>query len=132
MLGPFIDTIVICTMTGLVIILTGAYTEGLTGADLTAQAFNIGLPVIGGYIVAFGIMIFAFSTAISWSYYGDRSVEYLLGEKLITPYRLLYCILLPVGASFQVNFVWFISDIFNALMAWPNLIRAYLVKWSYR
>ncbi|MCK5192839.1 MAG: sodium:alanine symporter family protein [Desulfobulbaceae bacterium] len=122
MLGPFIDTIVICTMTGLVIILTGAYTEGLTGADLTARAFNIGLPGIGGYIVAFGIMIFAFSTAISWSYYGDRSVEYLMGEKFILPYRLLYCLLLPVGASIQVSVVWTISDIFNALMAWPNLI----------
>ena len=122
MLGPFIDTIVICTMTGLVIILTGAYTEGLTGADLTARAFNIGLPGIGGYIVAFGIMIFAFSTAISWSYYGDRSVEYLMGEKFILPYRLLYCLLLPVGASIQVSVVWTISDIFNALMAWPNLV----------
>ncbi|MBC8316726.1 MAG: sodium:alanine symporter family protein [Desulfobulbaceae bacterium] len=122
MLGPFIDTIVICTMTGLVIILTGAYTEGLTGADLTARAFNIGLPGIGGYIVAFGIMIFAFSTAISWSYYGDRSVEYLAGEKFILPYRVLYCLILPVGASFQVSLVWTISDIFNALMAWPNLI----------
>jgi len=122
MLGPFIDTIIICTMTALVIILTGAYTEGLTGADLTARAFNIGLPGLGGYIVAIGIMIFAFSTAISWSYYGDRSVEYLLGEKFIFPYRLLYCILLPVGASIQVSVVWTISDIFNALMAWPNLI----------
>ncbi len=122
MLGPFIDTIVICTMTGLVIILTGAYTEGLTGADLTARAFNIGLPGMGGYIVAFGIMIFAFSTAISWSYYGDRSVEYLMGEKFILPYRLLYCLLLPVGASIQVSVVWTISDIFNALMAWPNLV----------
>jgi alanine or glycine:cation symporter, AGCS family len=122
MLGPFIDTIIICTMTALVIILTGAYTEGLTGADLTARAFNIGLPGLGGYIVAIGIMIFAFSTAISWSYYGDRSVEYLLGEKFIFPYRLLYCILLPIGASIQVSLVWTISDIFNALMAWPNLI----------
>ncbi len=122
MLGPFIDTIVICSMTGLVIILTGAYTEGLTGADLTARAFNLGMPGLGGYIVAFGIMIFAFSTAISWSYYGDRSVEYLFGEKSILPYRLLYCCLLPVGASIQLSVVWTISDIFNALMAWPNLI----------
>ncbi|MDH5561050.1 MAG: sodium:alanine symporter family protein [Deltaproteobacteria bacterium] len=122
MLGPFIDTIVICSMTGLVIILTGAYTSGMTGAGLTAEAFNMGLPVIGGYIVAIGIMFFAFSTAISWSYYGDRAVEYLFGPRLILPYRILYCILLPVGASIQLSLVWTISDITNALMAWPNLI----------
>ena len=128
MLGPFIDTIVICTMTGLVIILTGAYTDGLTGADLTAKAFTIGVPGVGGYIVAFGIMIFAFSTAISWSYYGDRSVEYLFGEKSILPYRLVYCCLLPVGATVQLSLVWTISDIFNALMAWPNLIGLILLS----
>jgi AGCS family alanine or glycine:cation symporter len=122
MLGPFIDTIVICTMTGLVIILTGAYTEGLTGADLTAKGFNIGLPGPGGYIVAIGIIFFAFSTAISWSYYGDRCVDYLFGQKMVTPYRILYCILLPVGAVVQLELVWTLSDIGNALMAWPNLI----------
>ncbi|MFH1216933.1 MAG: sodium:alanine symporter family protein [Pseudomonadota bacterium] len=128
MLGPFIDTIVICTMTGLVIVLTGAYKEGLTGADLTARAFSIGLPGQGGYIVAFGIIFFAFSTAISWSYYGDRSVEYLFGEKSVLPYRLIYCILLPVGASVQINIVWTISDIFNALMAGPNLVGLLLLS----
>lgn len=122
MLGPFIDTIVICTMTALVIIQTGAYTQGLTGADLTAKAFNMGLQGKGAYIVAIGIIIFAFSTAISWSYYGDRSVEYLFGTKMVLPYRVLYCILLPVGASIELNVVWTISDIFNAMMAWPNLI----------
>jgi AGCS family alanine or glycine:cation symporter len=121
MLGPFIDTITICSMTALVIILTGAYRDGQTGAELTAAAFNAGLPGPGGYIVAFGIIFFAFSTAISWSYYGDRSVEYLFGPKLILPYRVLFCLLLPVGASVQLSTVWTISDIFNALMAWPNL-----------
>ncbi len=121
MLGPFIDTITICSMTALVIILTGAYHNGKTGADLTAGAFNAGLPGPGGYIVAFGIIFFAFSTAISWSYYGDRSVEYLFGSKLILPYRVLFCLLLPVGASVELSTVWTISDIFNALMAWPNL-----------
>ena len=122
MLGPFLDTLVICSMTALVIILTGAYTEGLTGADLTAKAFNIGLPGQGGYIVAIGIIFFALSTAISWSYYGDRCIDYLVGEKWVTPYRVIYCILLPVGASVKLTTVWTISDIFNALMAWPNLI----------
>jgi AGCS family alanine or glycine:cation symporter len=122
MLGPFIDTIVICTMTALVIILTGAFTSGATGSDLTAKAFNIGLPGPGGYIVAIGIIFFAFSTAISWSYYGDRCVDYLFGQKLVMPYRVLFCILLPVGAYVKLATVWTISDIFNALMAWPNLI----------
>ncbi|MEN8256534.1 MAG: sodium:alanine symporter family protein [Thermodesulfobacteriota bacterium] len=122
MLGPFIDTIIICTMTGLVIIVTGAYQGGLSGADLTSHAFGSALPTIGTYIVAIGMTIFAFSTAVSWSYYGDRSVEYLFGEKSIMPYRILYCALLPVGATFELKQVWAISDIFNALMAWPNLI----------
>jgi len=122
MLGPFIDTIVICTMTALVIILSGAYTLGLTGADLTAKGFNIGIAGVGGYIVAIGIIFFAFSTAISWSYYGDRCVDYLFGKKMVTPYRILYCILLPIGAAVQLDLVWTISDITNALMAWPNLI----------
>ncbi|OEU75269.1 MAG: transporter [Desulfuromonadales bacterium C00003107] len=122
MLGPFIDTITICTMTALVIILTGAYRSGLSGADLTARAFSLGMPGKGGYIVAIGIAFFAFSTAISWSYYGDRSVEYLFGPKLIMPYRVLFCLLLPVGAAIELELVWTISDIFNALMAWPNLV----------
>ncbi|MGD9160577.1 MAG: sodium:alanine symporter family protein [Desulfobacteraceae bacterium] len=122
MLGPFIDTLVICTMTALVIVLTGVYSSGETGADLTAKAFNMGISGLGGYIVAFGIIFFAFSTAISWSYYGDRCVDYLFGKKLVTPYRIIYCILLPVGAYIKLEAVWAISDIFNALMAWPNLI----------
>jgi AGCS family alanine or glycine:cation symporter len=122
MLGPFIDTIMICTMTALVIVLTGAFTSGETGADLTAKAFNTGLPGWGGYIVAIGIIFFAFSTAVSWSYYGDRCIDYLFGEKMVTPYRVLYCILLPVGACVKLSTVWTISDIFNALMAWPNLV----------
>jgi alanine or glycine:cation symporter, AGCS family len=122
MLGPFIDTLAICTMTALVIVLTGAYRSNLSGADLTASAFNSGLPGPGGYIVALGLAFFAFSTAISWSYYGDRSVEYLCGPRLVLPYRLLFCLLLPVGAAIRLELVWTVSDIFNALMAWPNLV----------
>lgn len=128
MLGPFIDTIMICTMTALVIVLTGAFTSGETGADLTAKAFNTGLPGWGGYIVAIGIIFFAFSTAVSWSYYGDRCIDYLFGDKMVMPYRVLYCILLPVGASVKLSTVWAISDIFNALMAWPNLVGLVLLS----
>ncbi len=128
MLGPFIDTIVICTITAMVILTTNAFTligadgNALTGAVLTAKAFNMGLPGPGDYIVSIGIIFFAFSTAISWSYYGDRCVDYLFGEKMVMPYRVIYCILLPVGAAVELTTVWTISDIFNALMAWPNLI----------
>ena len=125
-LGPFIDTLVICSMTALVIIITGAHQDGDTGTVLTARAFDKGLPGVGGYFVSVGIILFAFSTAISWSYYGDRSVEYLfgprLGPRMVMPYRVLFCILLPVGAYMKLNHVWTISDITNALMAWPNLI----------
>lgn len=134
MLGPFIDTILICTMTAMVILTTGAYRltgldgKALTGADLTARAFDMGLAGPGDYIVAIGIIIFAFSTAISWSYYGDRCVDYLLGEKMVLPYRVLYCFLLPVGAVIQLKTVWTISDIFNAFMAWPNLIGLILLS----
>ena len=122
MLGPFIDTIVICTMTALVIVVTGAYSSGLSGAELTGKAFNLGISGFGGAIVTFGMIFFALSTAISWSYYGDRCVDYLFGERMVTPYRILYCILLPVGAYTKIEIVWTISDIFNAMMAWPNLI----------
>lgn len=128
MLGPFIDTIVICSMTGLVIIITGAFTqvdaagEALKGSNLTARAFNMGLPGPGEYIVAIGIIFFALSTIISWSYYGDRSIEYLLGSKFILPYRVLFCLLVPVGAAVQLDLVWAISDVTNALMALPNLV----------
>ncbi|MFO7964624.1 MAG: sodium:alanine symporter family protein [Desulfobacterales bacterium] len=128
MLGPFIDTLTICTMTGLVIISTGAYDSGLTGTELTARGFDLGLGIFGGYTVAFGIMLFAFSTAVSWSYYGDRCVDYLFGEKWVSPYRVLYCTLLPVGAAIKLELVWTISDIFNALMAWPNLVGLILLS----
>ncbi len=129
MLGPFIDTLVICTMTALVIILTGVFTMtgsdggSLTGAVLTKTAFKAGMPFPGGeYIVTIGIIFFAFSTVIGWSYYGDRCIDYLFGQKGVMPYRIIYCLIIPVGASVKLSTVWTISDIFNALMAWPNLI----------
>jgi AGCS family alanine or glycine:cation symporter len=134
MLGPFIDTIVICTMTAMVILTTNAFTftgtdgNAMTGAVLTGKAFNMGLPGPGDYIVSIGIIFFAFSTAISWSYYGDRCVDYLFGEKMVMPYRVIYCMLLPVGAAVELSTVWTISDIFNALMAWPNLVGLILLS----
>jgi AGCS family alanine or glycine:cation symporter len=122
MIGPFIDTIIVCTMTALVIVLTGAYTTGESGAVLTATAFGIGLPGFGSFTVTVGIIFFALSTILTWSYYGDRCVSYLVGEKFVMPYRLLYCFLLPVGASLKLPTVWAIADCMNALMIWPNLV----------
>lgn len=123
MLGPFIDTLIVCTMTALVIIVTGVYSStSLDGAQLTAAAFNAGLGSHGHYIVGFGLCFFAFSTMISWSYYGDRCAEYLFGSRAILPYRCLFVVLVFVGAVGGLRTIWLIADILNALMAIPNLI----------
>jgi len=123
MLGPFIDTIIICSMTGLVIIVTGAYKNtGYDGAQLTSLAFDMGLNKYGHFIVGFGVCTFAYSTLITWSYYGDRCAEYLLGPRAIKPYRWLFVSMITVGACGGLKTVWTIADILNALMAIPNLI----------
>ncbi|MBN1515857.1 sodium:alanine symporter family protein [Candidatus Sumerlaeota bacterium] len=181
MLGPFIDTIIVCSMTALVIISTGAwevrsesdeliygpgarnavepvsgvmiypadggeaylaeasirsvrhsiadaggqtdaYYEIPTGAALTGMAFEKGLPRFGRFIVAFGLVFFAYSTMISWSYYGDRCWEYLLGPKAVAPYRYLFCVFVVIGATISLKLVWDIADTLNAMMAIPNLI----------
>ncbi len=119
----FVDTIVICSMTALVIISTGAWTSGADGADLTIQAFKMGLPGNwGGYIVSIGLILFAFSTILGWSYYGATCAEYLAGKKIRMPYIIVYCALAMVGAIGGLKPVWSISDTLNALMAIPNLI----------
>ena len=121
MMGPLIDTLVICTMTALVIIITGKWTGNADSSVLTKNAFNAGIPYFGGVIVAIGLILFAISTAISWSYYGDRCAEYLFGSKAIMPYRCVYVVALFVGAIVQLEFVWNFSDITLGLMALPNL-----------
>jgi AGCS family alanine or glycine:cation symporter len=134
MLGPLIDTLLICTMTALVILVTGAWTlkgdggTGLTGATLSSTAFDIGLPGFGKYVVTFGLVFFAYSTAISWSYYGDRSTEFIFGPKSIRIYRIIYALLIPLGATVELNLIWNISDITNALMAIPNMIGVLLLS----
>ncbi|MBM7622809.1 alanine/glycine:cation symporter family protein [Sporohalobacter salinus] len=122
MLGGFLDTIVVCTMTALVIIMTGAWTSGVTGAALTAKAFNIGLPGPGGYIVAFGLIFFSFSTILTWSYYGEKSFEYFFGSKVIMPYRYVWVAAVFLGAVSNLNVVWAIASAMNGLMIVPNLI----------
>jgi len=131
MLGPFIDTLIICTMTALVIIIVGAWgdtrPEELTGAALSAYAFSQALGDVGGWVVGFGLMFFAYSTIIAWSYYGDRSAEYLFGEKAVLPYRIIYIVLVVVGASVPLQLVWNFADIANIFMAAPNLISLILL-----
>ncbi|MCF7976016.1 MAG: sodium:alanine symporter family protein [Phycisphaerae bacterium] len=122
MLGPLIDTLIICTMTALTILVTDAYKGDLDGAALTAEAFNTGLPGWGHFIVGISLAFFAYSTAISWSYYGDRCAEYLFGGRAVPVYRVVFVCLIFVGAVSKLALVWTISDIFNALMAIPNLI----------
>jgi Na+/alanine symporter len=122
MMGPLIDTLIICTMTALVIIISGEWTGNADSSVLTKNAFNAGIPYFGGIIVAIGLILFAISTAISWSYYGDRCAEYLFGRRAIMPYRCVYVVALFVGAMVQLEFVWNFSDITLGLMAIPNLI----------
>lgn len=123
MTQTFIDTIVVCSLTGLVIVISGNWTSGINGAQLTSVAFTQGLgSKIGEYIVSIGLMLFAYSTLLGWSYYGERSLEYLTGEKIIKPYRYLFTIFVGIGAVSQLDLVWGIADIFNGLMAFPNLV----------
>ncbi|MEQ6885806.1 sodium:alanine symporter family protein [Salicola sp. Rm-C-2C1-2] len=121
MMGTFIDTIVVCTMTALVIILTGAWETGESGAALTSMAFNQGIPG-GNWVVTFGMIFFAFTTIVAWSYYGERCAEFLFGVRVIMPYRYLWVVLLVLGAVANLELIWLIADVLNALMAIPNLI----------
>ena len=123
MTGTFIDTIIVCTMTGLVLIVTGAWQSGAEVAALTKSAFDIGLPGnAGGFIVSFGIIFFAYSTILGWAYYGEKCMEYLAGVRAVLPYRLIYSVSVAVGATVKLDLVWNFADVMNGLMAIPNLI----------
>ncbi len=130
MLEPFIDTLVVCSLTGLVIIVSGVLdngTETLTGAQLTAHAFQASLGDWGAIVVGVGLTLFAFSTIIAWSYYGDRSAKFLFGENAVIPYRIVYSMLIIFGATVPLKLVWNLADITNILMAIPNLIALVLL-----
>lgn len=127
MLGTFIDTIMICTMTALVIVLTGAWTGGETSSALSTLAYNTGMPGFGSYVVTLGLIVFAFTTILGWSFYGERCAEYIFGVKVILPYRILWIIAIPLGAlaageNASVKLLWLLADVLNGLMAVPNLI----------
>lgn len=122
MTQTFIDTLVVCSVTALAILTTGALATGETGAALTTAAFNQGLPVAGGLIVALSIILFAYSTILGWCYYGEKCLEYLLGEEAVPYYRYVFVLAVFVGAVAKLDFVWTFADVMNGLMAVPNLI----------
>lgn len=123
MTGTFFDTIVICTMTGITLVLTGAWYGGLAGTAMTNEAFRLGMGNnIGFYIVNIGLLFFAFTTIIGWNYYGERCVEYLFGIKGILPYKVIFIALIAGGSFLHLDLIWTIADIVNGLMAIPNLI----------
>lgn len=124
MTGTFIDTIVVCTMTGLSIIITKSYLLGVNGADMTTAAFSTGffIPGIGKYIVNVGLLFFAFTTIIGWNYYGEKCIQYLLGTKAILPYKIIFIACIAIGPFMSLEFIFILADIVNGCMALPNLI----------
>ncbi|HII00907.1 TPA: sodium:alanine symporter family protein [Methanosarcinaceae archaeon] len=122
MTGTFFDTIVVCLMTGTVLIMTDSWTGDLEGAYMTSYAFSTVLSNIGSYIVTVGLIFFAFTTIIGWNYYGERCTEFLFGVKGILPYKILYILIVASGAFLALEMIWVLADIVNGLMAFPNLI----------
>ncbi|MFT4519974.1 MAG: AGCS family alanine or glycine:cation symporter [Halioglobus sp.] len=126
MLGTFIDTLIVCTMTGLVIVIMDVWPTGISGASLTTMAFEQAFAG-GQYIVTFGLCLFAFTTMIGWSFYGERCIVFLFGTKGILPFRLAWVIAIPLGTVMKLDLVWLIADTLNAFMAVPNLIALLLL-----
>ncbi|WP_421365966.1 alanine/glycine:cation symporter family protein [Streptococcus suis] len=123
MTGTFIDTIIICTLTGLTILVTGQWSvEGLEGAPLTQAAFATVFGNAGSIALTISLVLFAFTTILGWSYYGERCIEFLFGTKSILPYRLLFVAMVALGGFLKLDLIWTIADIVNGLMALPNLI----------
>lgn len=119
----FVDTILVCTTTGMVIMVTGVWSNGATGAELAGQAFSVGLPGSwGNIVVTTSLVLFAFSTVVGWSYYGETGIVYLFGVRAATPYRLLWLVFIYLGAVGSLHLVWDVADTLNGLMAIPNLI----------
>ena len=128
MLGTFIDTIIICSMTGLAIITSGVWASGASGAALSAAAFEQAMPGVGGYILTLALVVFAFTTILGWSYFGEKCWEYMVGTKSILPFRILWVAAVPFGAIAQLDFAWLVADTLNGLMAIPNLLSLLLLS----
>jgi len=119
--GTFWDTVVVCAMTGLVVVNSGQWTQGLKGAALTHAAFA-DVPFVGPLVLTVGLLTFVFSTILGWSYYGEKAAEYLAGPSVIVPYRWLWVVAVMVGSVATLPAVWAFADIANGLMAVPNLV----------
>lgn len=128
MLGTFIDTIIICSITGLVIVLTGAWQSGENGATLSSHAFSLALPGVGQHVVAIGLALFAFTTLLGWSVYSEKCTVYLFGVKYVALFRLFWVLVIPLGAVISLGNVWLLADTLNAMMALPNLIALLLLS----
>lgn len=128
MLGTFIDTIMVCSITALVILTAPVWQTGEAGASLTAMSFDSALPGYGQAIVSIALSIFAFTTILGWSFYGEKCFQFLFGTRSIMLYRVLFVLAVPVGALAQLGFIWLMADTFNAMMAIPNLIALALLS----
>lgn len=127
LLEPFVDTVVICSMTALVILISGAWTTSATGVELTALAFDSAIPGFGAYFVPFAVALFAYSTLLSWSYYGEQAVTYLVGERGVLPYKFVFCVAAVMGSIWSLDGIIAFSDVMLGLMVVPNLIAVMLL-----
>ncbi len=127
MMGTFIDTIIVCTMTGLAIIVSGVWDSGASGAVLSSASFEAAMPGVGRYLLAIALSVFAFTTILGWAYYGEKCWEYLLGTRCEKPFRILWTLAILLGAVLSLDFAWLVADTLNALMAIPNLISLLLL-----
>ena len=118
----FIVSFGTCTLTALTVLATGAWQSGQTSTAAVALAFDAAMPGFGGYVVAFCVFLFGYTTLIGWAFYGEQFLEYWLGRRIVMPYRWAYCLLIPFGAIAKVNLVWAWGDLMNALQIFPNLI----------
>lgn len=124
----FIDTIVVCSITGITLVMADMYASGTEGAALTAQSFEAFLPGVGDYVVAITLLVFIFSTILGWGYFGEKCFTYLVGSKFTMLYRIVFVIAIIPGATMSLSTVWNLGDVFNALMAVPNLIGLVLLS----
>ena len=128
MTGTFIDTIIICTMTGLALIFTGVWCGDAVGAQMTASAFQASFGPSGAVVLTISLVLFAFTTILGWNYYGERATIYLFGTKGLMPYRVIFILLIASGAFLKLEAIWVLADIVNGLMAIPNLIALIMLS----
>ena len=128
MTQTFIDTLVVCTMTALVILISPFWQQGMSPSLLTMKSFELYLGSFGSVTVVIATVLFAYSTILGWSYYGEKAIEYIFGEKMVKIYRIIFIAIVMVGAMMKLSFVWDFSDLMNGMMAIPNLIALLLLS----